>query len=71
MSHSGKLFADVYICSFLHAASWFSQQGRNEGGKGGTIPRAPNHSGGAEILRGAPNDCGGAKKSKQCHNHCL
>jgi len=29
-------------------------QGRNERGKGGTIPRAPNHYGGAESLRGAP-----------------
>jgi len=35
-----------------------SAQGRNEGGNGGTIPRAPNHYGGAESLRGAPNDCG-------------
>jgi len=29
-------------------------QGRNEKGKGGTIPRAPNHHGGAESLREAP-----------------
>ena len=29
-------------------------QGRNDGGNGGTIPRAPNHYGGAESLRGAP-----------------
>jgi len=61
LSHSGKLFANVHTCSFLHAALWFNQQGRNEGGKGGAIPRAPNRSGGAEILRGAPNDCGGGK----------
>jgi len=25
------LFANVNICSFLHAALWFNQQGRNEG----------------------------------------
>jgi len=29
-------------------------QGRNEGGKGGTIPRAPNLNGGAKSLWGAP-----------------
>ena len=40
-------------------------------GKGGAIPRAPNHSGGTEILRGGPNDCGGAKKSQQRHKHFL
>jgi len=28
--------------------------GRNEGGKGGTVPWAPNHYGGAEGLRRAP-----------------
>jgi len=26
----------------------YYSQGRNEGGKGGTIPRVPNHYGGAE-----------------------
>jgi len=46
LSHSGKLFANVNICSFLHAALWFNQQGQ-----GGAITRSPNHSGGAEILR--------------------
>jgi len=30
-----------------------SNQGRNEEVKGGTIPRAPNHYGGAEPLRRA------------------
>jgi len=29
--HRGKLFANVNICSFLHAALWFNQQGRNKG----------------------------------------
>jgi len=29
-------------------------QRRNEGGQGGTIPRAPNHYGNAEWLWGAP-----------------
>jgi len=29
-------------------------QGRNEGSKGGTIPRAPNRYWGAKSLRGAP-----------------
>jgi len=65
------LFANVNICSFLHGALWFIQQGRNEEGKAGAIPRAPNHSGGAEILREAPNDCRGAKKSQQCHKYFL
>jgi len=35
LSHSGKLFANANTCSFLHAALWFSQQGRNEGARGG------------------------------------
>jgi len=26
------------------------EQGRNEGGKGGTIPRAPNYYGGRKVL---------------------
>jgi len=34
LSHSGKLFANVNICSFLHAALWFNQQGGNEGARG-------------------------------------
>jgi len=45
------LFANVNICSFLHATLWFNQQGRSEG-QGGAITRAPIHSGGTEILRG-------------------
>jgi len=39
-----------------------SLRGRNEGGKGGTIPQAPSHYEGVESLRGAPNDCGGRRK---------
>jgi len=31
---------------------WWCSQGRNEGEQGDTIPRAPNHYGGAELLRG-------------------
>jgi len=37
-------------------------QGRNEGGKGGTTPWAPNHYGGTKSLRGASNDCVGFRK---------
>jgi len=44
LSHSGKLFANVNICSFLHAALLFNQQGHNEGTKGHNYP-------GAESLR--------------------
>jgi len=40
LSETDKLFANV--------------QGRNEGGEGGTILRAPNHYGAAEWLRWAP-----------------
>jgi len=40
LSHSGKLFANVNICSFLHAALWFNQQGRNEGAMGRNYPGA-------------------------------
>jgi len=70
LSHSGKLLAKVNICSFLHVALWFNQQGRNEGARGRNHP-------GAESLRGrrntagAPNDCGDAKKSQQCHTYIL
>jgi len=46
LSETGKLLTNV--------------QGRNEGGKGSTIPRATNHYGGA--LRGAPDDCDGRRK---------
>jgi len=46
-------------------------QGRNEGGKGGTIPRAPIHYGGAETLQGRRITAGGAKKSQQCHKYFL
>ena len=35
-----------------------SSRGVTRGGKGGTIPRAPNHYGGAKSLREAPNHCG-------------
>jgi len=35
-------------------------QGRNDGGKGGTIPRVPNHCGGREMT------AGDEKKSQQC-----
>ena len=38
-----------------------ANQGCNEGG---TIPRAPNHYGGAEALRVVSNDCGGAESLK-------
>ena len=48
--------------------TFIQSQGRNEGG---TIPRAPNHYGGAESLRAAPNDCAGAKKCKHCHKYFL
>jgi len=34
---------------------WY-RQGRNEGGKRGKIPRAPNHCGGAKSLRGVPEN---------------
>jgi len=40
LSHSGKLFANVNICSFLHAALWFNQQGCNEGARRRNYPGA-------------------------------
>jgi len=36
-------------------------QGRNEGGKGSTIPRVPNNSDGRQMTVGR------AGKSQQCH----
>ena len=52
--HSGKLFANVYVCSFLRAALWFNQQGRNEGARMRNYP-------GAKSLLGALKYCGGAE----------
>jgi len=48
--HSGKLFANVNICSFytLHYGS--ISKGVTKG-QVGAFTRASNHSGGAEILR--------------------
>jgi len=34
LSHSGKLFANVNICSFIYAAARLNQQGRNKGSRG-------------------------------------
>jgi len=45
-SHSGKLFANVYICSFLQAALRFNQLGRNEGARERDYPGAESHWGG-------------------------
>ena len=57
LSHSGKLFANVNICSFLHAVLWFNQQGCNEGA------RRRNYPGAESLWRRwitavGPNDCG-------------
>jgi len=49
----------------------YLSQGRNEGGKGGTIPRAPIHYGGADMLLGRRMTAGGAEKSQQCHKYFL
>jgi len=51
LSHSGKLFANVNVCSVLDAALWFNQQGRNEGARGRNYP-------GAESLWGRWNTAG-------------
>jgi len=45
LSHSSKLFANVNICSFLHAALWFNEHARDEEASGRNYP-------GAEWLRG-------------------
>jgi len=50
----------MFLCSLTNVATRHrsrpsessTNQGRNEGGKGVTISRAPNHYGGAERLRG-------------------
>jgi len=64
LSHSGKLFVNVNVCSFLHAALWYNQQGRNEGAMRAQLP-------GRRITLGALKYCGGAKKSQQCHTYIL
>jgi len=51
--------------------NWKHIQGRNEGEKGGTIPRAPIRYGGAESLLGRRITAGGAEKSQQCHKYFL
>ena len=48
--HKPKHFSNPLRDSSIYIISCI--QGRSEGGKGGTIPRAPNHYGGAEPLRG-------------------
>ena len=53
-SPSGKLFANVNVCSFSHAALWFNQQGRNAGARGRHYP-------GAESLWGRWNAAGKPK----------
>jgi len=63
-----KLFANVNICRFLHAALWFNQQGCNEGKRGAITP-APNHSGGAEICGGAEWLLGRQKIPTMSHVH--
>jgi len=70
LSHIGKLFANVNICSFLHAALWFNQQGRNEGARGRDYLDAESLWGRGNTA-GALIDCGGAKKSQQCHTYIL
>jgi len=48
------LFANVNVCSFLHAALWFNQRGRNEGARGRNYP-------GAQSLWGRWNTAGAPK----------
>jgi len=48
------LFANVNVCSFLNAALWFNQRGRNEGARGRNYPGAEspwrwNTAGGQKI----------------------
>jgi len=48
--------------------NWYREtwiQGRNGGGKGGTIPWMPNH------CRGRQMTAGGAEKFQQCHMYIL
>ena len=54
LSHSGKLFANLYICSFLHAALWFNQQGHSEGERGAQFHER-------RITLGAVKYCVGAE----------
>jgi len=51
LSHSGKLFANVNICSFYTLRYGSISRGVTKG-QGGAITRASNHSGGTDILRG-------------------
>jgi len=45
----------IHFFQFFSAQTKDCKQGRNEGGQGGTISRAPSHY-------GAPNGCGGRQK---------
>jgi len=44
---------------------------KRRGGKGGTTPRAPDHCGGSESLRGCQMSAGGAEKSQQFRKYFL
>jgi len=51
------LESDIYSTKIsyilnVYSTKFYCMQGRKEGGQGGTIPRAPNHNGGAESIRG-------------------
>jgi len=51
--------------NWRHYTNRATDQGRNEGGKGVTIPRVPNHAGGRQMT------AGDAEKSQQSHKYFL
>ena len=55
------MFLTSFIIYFVFGSAC---KGRQRGGKGGTIPRAPNHCGGRMTA-------GDAEKSQQCHKYFL
>jgi len=52
LPHSGKLFTNVYVCSFLHATLWFNQQGRTEGAMEAQLPGRQITLGALKFLLG-------------------
>ena len=74
--HTGSEQPLPLVCVVISNSSYPTvknnhRQGRNEGRKGGTIPRAPIHYGGAESLQGRRITAGGAETSQQCHTFFL
>jgi len=69
LSHSGKLFANEYVCSFLHAALRFNQQGCKEGARRVQLPGRQITLGALKYYRDAECLRGRQKVPTMSHVH--